>query len=88
MGAEVDYTRKPARRAVRDPQPEREDHLRLRQQLQRVSARAAVIAVRDDLRLESAELPGFAFAGAALDRAERLRDDADALRARCGRRRA
>ncbi len=30
MGAEIDYTRGPGRRAVRDPQSQRRDHLRLR----------------------------------------------------------
>jgi hypothetical protein len=36
MGAEVDYT-EPDRCPVRDPQPERQDHLRLRRRLQHVA---------------------------------------------------
>src|SRR5690606_36908130 len=53
------------RRAVRDPQPEREDHLRLRLVVHDVTSRPSPLA----------------FVHGALDRADQLRDDHEALAA-------
>src|SRR5690606_29616437 len=69
--------RKPAGGAVRDPQPQRQDDLRLRQQFQHVTP--GLPRSVTGLPTPVVPLAGFAFAGDTLDRADALRDDAEAL---------